>query len=222
MTRTLPQVTLAWASPIEVRRDGRRRVTNLVWSSARSRLDSTTEIMPEADPDGTIRFPSGEGPSGPFALGVLLEGRFTSYFDSRPLPEAGDRPQAADAADPPPDYATRLAHSPESARIVLFSSNDFMDDQVLNAMVAAAGTEYLGPLELFMNALDWALRDDNLLEIRSAGHFNRTLPPMTEEIQARLEYLNYGLALAWLALLALANRLWRALRRRHYAKRLAL
>ena len=77
-----------------------------------------------------------------------------------------------------------IERSSESARIVLFASNDFLDDQVLNASVTASGTQYLGPLELFTNTLDWALNDDQRVQIRSRAHFNRSLPPMERKAQA--------------------------------------
>ncbi len=105
---------------------------------------------------------------------------------------------------------------------MLFASNDFMDDQILNALVAAAGTQYLGPLELFMNTVDWSLQDETLLQIRSRGHFNRTLPPMENSLQAMLEYLNYGLALLWLLVLAGLHWLRSIVRRRRYQRELAL
>jgi ABC-2 type transport system permease protein len=73
-----------------------------------------------------------------------------------------------------------------------------------------------------MNTLDWALQDEPLLDIRSQGNFNRTLPPMSAQNQSRLEYLNYALAVGWLLLLALVARLVRSLRRRRYARGLGL
>ena len=73
-----------------------------------------------------------------------------------------------------------------------------------------------------MNTLDWALQDDQLLQSRSRAHFNRTLPPMERQAQSIIEYFNYGLALLWLALLAIAHWLRKIIRRRRYAKGLAL
>ncbi len=104
----------------------------------------------------------------------------------------------------------------------MYASNDFLDDQVLNAQVAATGTQYLGPLELFLNTVDWAVQDDQLLEIRSRAHFNRTLPPMERQAQAFIEYFNYALAVLWLVLLAILHWLFKMLRRRRYAKGLSL
>ena len=76
--------------------------------------------------------------------------------------------------------------------------------------------------ELFTNTLDWALQDEQLLQIRSHAHFNRTLPPMERRAQLLLEYFNYGLALLWLLVIALANWLQDILRRRHYFRGLSL
>ena len=73
-----------------------------------------------------------------------------------------------------------------------------------------------------MKTLDWALQDDQLLKIRSRAHFNRTLPPMERQAQALIEYFNYGLAVLWLALLALLHWLLKILRRRRYARELKL
>jgi ABC-2 type transport system permease protein len=53
------------------------------------------------------------------------------------------------------------------------------------------------------------------MSIRSRAHFNRTLPPLSRETQASIEYGNYGLALFLLAMLYLA---WRALRGRREAR----
>jgi ABC-2 type transport system permease protein len=181
--------------------------------------------MPSLGPDGLSSFrpeKSGENVTAPAVedLGLIVQGRFDSFFagKSHPLNNTGQDPQMYTG----PGITSLVQHSPESARIVLYASNDFMDDQILNAVVTASGTQYLGPLELFMNTLDWALQDDQLLQIRSRAHFNRTLPPMERHAQALIEYINYGLAVLWLVLLAVAHWLRKILRRRRYSKGLAL
>jgi len=204
VTGSLPQVTMGWSSPVTVRR-GERKVTSLLRSSPRAWTSDSVDIMPIVDSGGEIHFPGTDEPRRSHALGAVLEGRFDSFFAGRGVPEAVGQ-------------ESLLRRSPESARIVLFASNDFMDDQLLQATVAAAGTQYLGPLELFMNTVDWALQDGQLLRIRSAGHFNRTLPPMEPKTQAMLEYFNYGIAIGWLLLLALASWVVKSLRRRRFAR----
>ncbi|MEE4143232.1 MAG: Gldg family protein [Halieaceae bacterium] len=214
ITENIPQLTMAWASPISVERKDGLQVTTLLNSSPQSWLSTSMQIMPGAD-DGENSDPGAEH-HDQHKLGVMLQGRFDSYFSDRPQPDPGSRAQAAQGA------AGLLQRSPEAARIVLFSSNDFMDDQVLRAQVMASGTQYLGPVELLLNTLDWALQDEQLLTIRSRGHFNRTLPPMEHRGQAIIEYLNYGLAITWLGLLAALHWLRKVLRKRRYARRLAL
>jgi ABC-2 type transport system permease protein len=95
------------------------------------------------------------------------------------------------------------------------ASNDFASDQVLSGVIAAAGTQYLGPLEFLMNAVDWSLEDASLMSIRSRAHFNRTLPPLEQAAQARIEYGNYAAALLGLGLLF---GVWRFLRTRREAR----
>jgi ABC-2 type transport system permease protein len=82
------------------------------------------------------------------------------------------------------------------------------------------GGQYLGPLELIANTLDWALEDEDLLGIRSLAHFNRSLPPLEKEQQLFLEYLNYGLALLALLLIALWQHWRKRQRRRNYLEQL--
>ena len=147
----------------------------------------------------------------PRVLGVIVQGRFTSF--------PGDADRSGEPGTVIPAVATgSIERSPESARIILFASNDFMSDRVLKSIVSASGTRYLGPLELLINTLDWALEDEHLLGIRARGHFNRTLPPMEQRTQLLIEYINYGLALVLLALFGLGTWLYGRSRRRYYAR----
>lgn len=219
VTSSLPQMTMAWASPIRIQRDTGRRVSVLLKSSPNAWLRKSRDISPtlDANGDSNLRPPdAGEETSrsrptmAAHNLGVVMQGRFTSFFTGdNERPDTDSRPR------------DMLDRSPESARIVLFSSNDFMNDKVLNSLVAVSGTKYLGPLNLINNTLDWALQDEQLLQIRARAHFNRTLAPMERKAQLLIEYFNYGLALLWLLLLALVAWLQRVILRRRYAKGLA-
>jgi ABC-2 type transport system permease protein len=232
ITSNLPQLTMAWASPISVQAKNGQQLTTLLTSSPESWLSASMDIMPGtagaepvddsstglAAPGAGQQPPEEPNQYSPSKLGVVLQGRFDSFFRERPQAGDGDGSQASPGAG----ATGLLQHSPESARIILYSSNDFTDDQILNGQVMASGTQYLGPVELLLNTLDWALQDDELLKIRSRAHFNRTLPPMERRGQAIIEYLNYGLALLWLGLLAIIHWLRKLLRRRRYAARLGL
>ena len=214
VTGNLPQLTVAWASPISRTPGVGFEVTRLLTSSADSWLSDSADIMP-----GSALASARDQLNTPQTVGIAIQGRFESYFSERPHAldnGAGDTPLESSIAH------GLIEHSVESARIILYSSNDFMDDQVLNGVVAAAGNQYLGPIELLMNTLDWALQDDQLLKVRSRAHFNRTLPPMERKAQAIIEYLNYGLAVLWVALLGLVHWLRKISRRRRYARELGL
>lgn len=216
ITASLPRLTMAWASPITADRSRGLRVTNLLRSSPDSWRSRALDVMPKVDASGTSSFQP-EGRQQSEEIAVVVQGRFESWFRTRGKPGLSNPEQSADD-----EFTGVISRSPESARLVVFASNDFMDDQILNALVAAAGTQYLGPLELFMNTVDWSLQDESLLQIRSRGHFNRTLPPMEADAQAWLEYLNYGLALLWLLILAGLHWLRTVLRRRRFQRELAL
>jgi len=216
VTRDLPQLTMAWASPITIDKRPNMRVSTLLESSGESWLSSDLDVMPKLGPNGLSSFKSGNT-SGSQVLGVALQGQFESLFIGREIPRAAAALQQGKA-----QINSMIERSPESARVVVYSSNDFLDDQILRAVVAASGTQYLGPLELLLNTLDWSLQDDQLLQIRSRGHFNRTLPPMPREGQAIIEYANYGIAMILLLIIAVLHRLVKSYRQRRFARELSL
>ncbi|MEQ8859499.1 MAG: Gldg family protein [Pseudomonadales bacterium] len=228
VTAALPQVTVAWASPLEVAvaQGTARQVTTLLESSPESWISTDPDVMPRITEAGLSGFePQGERAAR--ALGVLLEGRFESAFASRSSPLldvaesdlAGDDATDIEAAtlDDEEDAAASTAdelgvvssvidRSPESARLFVFGSNDFLADQVLRVIGSAEGTIYGNSVELMANVVDFSLEDRSLLDIRARGHFNRTLPPLEASQQVGLETLNYLLALGGVALVFLWHR----------------
>ena len=231
-TAGLPQLTVAWASPVDVDAEVNetRAVTTLASSSAASWRSASTDVMPNLGAAGDVVY-TPEGAQGRNALAVMLEGRFTSFFDESPLLEeaaeiddAGDEDAPADAAEEGADddadtlgtVTTVIDRSPESARLIVFGSASFLADQTVSRIGSADGTLYTGSLELMANLVDWAVEDQSLLGIRSRGHFNRTLEPMAEDQQRLWEYGNYALAVAGLALVFGISRRRRASRRSAY------
>ena len=104
------------------------RITNLLRSSPDSWRSSNTDVMPRVDGDGKSTF-SNSGPTRSEELAVVAQGRFTSFFTGKDALLEEARPRE-----------TRGVHkllelSPGSARMIVFASNDFMDDQMLNAIV---------------------------------------------------------------------------------------
>lgn len=232
ITSELPQATLAWASPIRIDEEKQtgRTITTLLQSSDNAWLSSSLDIMPRATSRGVSAF-TPSGPRGKHRLGVIAEGRFDSYFAGKPSPLiATEESEADDVAiddemteDENTDDQVEdlqidnvIEHSAESARIILVSSNDFLRDQVLRLVGSAQQSEYLNTLQLAANAVDWSLEDAGLLSIRSRGHFNRTLPPMEHSQQLFWEYLNYGLAILALLIIAVLGRRVRNNQQRRY------
>lgn len=218
ITSELPQVTLPWASPIEVdtEKNADRRITPLLYSSDRSWLSTSTRIVPEFNATGMVPYRP-EGAQSKQLLALINEGRFDSYFANKPSPLAdqgtGDSDlnksispsdAASDQETPAPLVLNRvIKRSPESARIILISSNDVFRDQTLTLLANTVQNQYLNALQLAVNAVDWSLEDEALLSIRARGHFNRTLPPMSEQEQIFWESVNYALALMALLLVML-------------------
>jgi len=235
ITADLPQSILAWASPIVVdsEKNTGRVVTELLRSSGRSWLSSSIDIMPRIERSSGMTAYTPQGDQASQLLAVISAGRFDSYFADRSSPllagadEAGepeDQEEARQENGSEEDEGSAesgvvssvIARSPESARIILFSSNDFLSDQVIGMAGSANGSEYLNTLQLLNNTIDWSLEDAGLLSIRARGHFNRTLPPMEHNAQLFWEYLNYGMAAVLLMLIALLQHRRERSRRQTY------
>ncbi|MBY4677027.1 Gldg family protein [Marinobacterium arenosum] len=226
ITANLPRLTLAWASPLQVDADknANRSVTELIRSSAGAWRSDSLDVMPRLDADGRVDYrPQGE--VGRQLLAVVSEGRFDSYFAGKPLPAKltgqATADEDADDASHTPAPTGVIERSPESARIILFGSNDFLSDQVLQLVGAGDGIRDLSGLQLMANAVDWSLEDRALLAIRGRSHFNRTLPPLDADSQLTWEYLNYGLAVLALGGVALLQRQRMKSRRRRYLELLS-
>ncbi|MGR9053328.1 MAG: Gldg family protein, partial [Gammaproteobacteria bacterium] len=216
ITADLPQVTMAWASPLVIdpaKQDG-RKVTELLHSSQRSWLSSSLDVMPHFESGGAPAY-TPEGEQKAQLLGAVVAGRFESYFAGKESPLLKQQSDAENAEDETGEGKAKEAanvvsgvieRSPESARIVLFGSNDFVQDQVVYMSGAAAGSEYLNTLQLMANTVEWSLEETGLSGIRARGHFNRTLPPMEHGEQLFWEYANYVLAALALGFIALLRR----------------
>jgi ABC-2 type transport system permease protein len=222
ITSALQQVTMNWASPITVTAgaDAKRTATVLLRSSPRSWVSDSTDVMPRIHADGSSGFAaSGKQEARP--LGVLLAGEFHSFYRDKPSPLLAAAPDAgkdgarkdgkaaaktpADAAGKNPTVSGIIKKSPQSARLFVFASNEFLNDQTLGLAASMTGTKSLQPLELVLNAAEWSVEDRGLLSIRSRSHFNRTLPPLRHDAQLFWECFNYALAIAGLIIVAVAR-----------------
>ena len=94
-----------------------------------------------------------------------------------------------------------IERSPDSARLILVSSNTFASNAAIDLASQGINTLYTKPLAFLQNAIDWSLEDRGLLMLRGRTQLARTLDPMPDGEQQFWEWGNYGLAL--LGLLAI-------------------
>jgi ABC-2 type transport system permease protein len=221
----VPQITMTWASPLRIDAESNsdREVIELLSSSEGAWISDSMDVLPRVTDDGVSGWQA-EGETGTQLMGAVISGRFESFYAGKPSPLMPETPEpppeqesaAKAASDTPLTVGSVIERSPESARLVIYSSNDFLTDQILGTMSSMTGAQYLGPLELIANTMDWALEDGGLLGIRSHGHFNRSLPPLEKDEQLFWEYLNYALALFALAAIGLWQRRNRLARQQTY------
>jgi ABC-2 type transport system permease protein len=214
---SLPAVTLNWASPITLdeSKNAGRQVTVLLRSSPASWLRTNTDIQPDLQTYPEVGFPV-EGEQGSRVLAVAIQGRFESYFKGKPSPlEATsvqtDTNQLQMQPQQPeqPTFGT-IERSPETARLIVIGSAEFLNDIVFDISAMLSGDRYLNSLQFAQNCVDWSVEDLELLNIRSRGTVSRLLMPLTESQQSFWEVLNYLVAL--LGLMGIGV-LWRVRRR---------
>ncbi len=93
---------------------------------------------------------------------------------------------------------------------MVIGSGDFLTDALFEVSSSVAADRYLNSLQLAQNAVDWSVEDLDLLNIRSRGTSARVLDPLAAPQQRAVEFVNYGLALAALIVIAVA---WNVRRR---------
>jgi len=212
ITSELSQLTMPWSSPITVeqKKEANIHFTSLISSSTNAWTSPALDIMPRVSQLGETSY-SAVGETAEQLLGVIAQGSFNSYFANKTSPLLENENSIDDNAennvdheesDTQLDISSVIKHAPESARIILFSSNDLAQDSVLQLTGGISQTNYLNSLQLLVNSIDWSLEDRALMSIRSRGNFNRTLPPLAHTEQIIWEYSNYILAFVILSVVA--------------------
>jgi ABC-2 type transport system permease protein len=204
ITRSLQQLTLNWASPIDVDETKVKglNLTELLKSSPQSRTSADTQLVPDVRGQPPLGFRL-DGAAGPRLLALAAEGRFASMFRGKPSPLAAESAASAPAATasaPAPVPTSVIEQSPPGARLVLVASNSFAGDMAIELASQGLNTLYTKPVEFLQNAIDWALEDPALLALRGRTQLARTLQAMPEPSQRAWEIGNYVLAPAGLVL----------------------
>ena len=207
LVSNLPAVTLNWASPITVdeAKNADRQVTTLLQSSPASWTQEDTNILPDFDIYPDLGFPVGENQQS-YPLAVAVQGSFESFFKDKPSPFEV-MTDTETAAGP---VAGTIDVSPDSARLVVVGSAEFVDDVVFDISSRLTQDRYLNSLKLVQNGVAWATEDTDLLDIRARGTYARVLVPMTDQQQSFWEGINYVLALVSLIVIGVV---WSARRK---------
>jgi ABC-2 type transport system permease protein len=207
---SLPAVTMNWTSPViadeELNAD--RDVRTLLRSSPVSWLRTDSNIQPDLDTYPDLGFPV-EGVQQAYPLAVSVQGVFESYFKDKPSPleepdTSADSP-VSEVALSSGNIGT-IERSPDTARLVVIGSAEFLNDVVFDISSTLTVDRYLNSLQFMQNSVDWSVEDLDLLSIRSQGTASRVLVPLTEQDRTFWEGANYVLALAALVFIAIV---WR-------------
>lgn len=201
LTAGVGQVTMNWSSPINLdkAKNKARNVVEILHSSKDAWTSNALEIQPQFEKYEGIGFKKGTD-VGVKLLGVAVEGQFDSFFKGKPAPIPGQL----------------VEKSRQSARIIVYPSNSFVSDEMLELASAKLGTQYRLPIQLIANSIDWSLEDRDLLAIRGRGHFARTLYPIPELFEVVFEYANYGIAILSLGVVWIVRRSYRLRARKRY------
>jgi ABC-2 type transport system permease protein len=210
----LPAVTLNWASPLQMdeAKTADKQVTTLLQSSPQSWLRTNPDIQPDLDTYPNLGFPV-EGEPQAYPLAVSVEGVFESYFKDKPIPQPEEATPNADPLTQPagpessPETIGTIASSPDTARLVVIGSAEFLNDIVFDLSASLAQDRYLNSLQFAQNTVDWSVEDFDLLTIRSRGTASRVLYPLAESQQSFWEGLNYVLALLSLGAIGIVWRM---------------
>jgi len=200
----LPALTLHWASPLQVDPDKNqnRKVTVLAQSTAQSWLRTSLDVQPDTQQYPKLGFPV-EGDLGARPLAVAIRGSFESFFKDKASPfQGGQKPSTTQPGQPTPTPESSpqtelgtVTTSPDTARLIVVGSAEFVDDALLNISTRLSQDRYLNNLQFVQNAVDWSVEDEDLLTIRSRGTYARLLKPLGKQQQTLWEGANYVVAL---------------------------
>lgn len=123
----------------------------------------------------------------PRVVAAVVSGRFrTAYPDGPPPPEPASE-QNADKPPPPPPKP-HLAAGEADTTVVLIGDADFIGDPFAVQPVNFFGQQMMQPindnLSFFLNAVEYATGNQNLIAIRSRGQFSR---PFTRVLELQTE-----------------------------------
>ena len=195
----LPGVTLHWASPLTVStpEGNGREVLELLKSTDGAWTRSESSVQPDYTRWPEDGFGVGDDRKSRL-LAVAIHGKFDSAFANKPSPLYGADAQGGENLD---RTGRTIKASPDSARLVVIGSSNFVNDMVMGISRQTGGDRMTSNLQFVENLLDWSVSDEDLLTIRSRGAFARTLMPMDPDDRALYEIVAYIVVLVMLGVI---------------------
>ncbi|HHO51476.1 MAG TPA: ABC transporter permease [Deltaproteobacteria bacterium] len=193
-------LVMPWSSPLTTPEtlEG-REIDWLIRSSPESWLRPGGNIEPDRVDGGPIWDEGGD--KAQQTLGVAITGRFPSYFADLPNPLSEEGEEA-----PEP-----LKASVADGRLVVLGSSELTSDLMMQLASQASSESHSGNIQLLQNLIDWSVEDTDLLKIRTAGAFARTLRPLSDDEAKMIEIRTWLIMIVFSALFVLLapRMLWR-------------
>ena len=213
----LPEVTLNWASPITIDATKTKdmKVSKLLQSTANSWTTTSTAVQPDMSLYPQNGFPV-EGTPAPQTLAVAVQGTFSSFFTGKPSPftaasnATSTTPGATPTAEPAGAKAGFIAKSPDTARLIVVGSSEFLNDTLFGLSQRLGVDPSANNIQFVQNSADWFVEDPALATIRVKAASSRVLAPLDDAGKNRWEIANYIFAL--LSLIGLGA-IWQLRRR---------
>jgi len=135
---------------------------------------------------------------GPYALGAMIQGKFSSYWKEKEIPvnEEGE-PISEDPVIP----------GSEDNRMVIIGDANFIQDQFL--------VPGLDNLTMMLNLVDWLVQDERLITIRSRDVSSRPIVEISDGGRKSVKYANAILPPLLVILYGLFRMRMRSMRRRN-------
>jgi len=161
--RGLDSIGLPFVTTVEAVQDMPRgvHITPLLYTSAKSWLAPRQPSMSVAP--NNIPQPHPDEPHGPYSVGAVFEGTFTSYFQGKPVPVPG---QSLIGVSPP-------------TQIFVLGTGRLLDPKM---------PQFPGADALVSNVLAYLSKDETLAGIRSKGDIVRPLKPVSGPVREMVRY----------------------------------
>ncbi|MEA3408361.1 MAG: Gldg family protein [Chloroflexota bacterium] len=211
LVSNLSAVTLNWVSPVTVdeAQNAEREVivflrsSSGAWTQEGSGQGGAPNIQPNFEMYPQYGFPQGEETES-YPLAVAVQGVFESAFKGEPSPFETEPSEEEGAETSEPEVIPpTIEFSPQTSRLVVIGSAEFLDDLVFDLSYRLSGERYRNSLKLLQNAVAWSTEDLDLLSIRASGTSARVLYSLSEGSQSFWEAANYVAALLSLVVLSL-------------------